>query len=319
MKSSTKTKNWRNLFIWGALGSILTIVSTIFGVGVYIVNTLTRPKRLQSLQDIFTFSPFEVGLPAEDVTFAPSKGDHLVSAWFAPHPDATITIIVSPGYRGQRADMLGISRQLWKAGYNVLVLEYYGHGSIVGKPVTLGYRELDDFLGAVRYIRERLPDTRLGAIGYSMGGSITLMGSVQVPEIEVIVADSPFATHRSVLALAFNQKIPLLPFKIFEWAVDLNLKRRAGYHLRDVEPLRYVSQLKRPLFLIHGQSDSIVPHHDGELLFAQAAEPKEFWSLPNTEHCGAYFEDRPYYIKRVLGFFANHFEQSAAQKTRQSS
>jgi len=41
--------------------------------------------------------------------------------------------------------ILGISAHLWRAGHNVLVFEYYGHGTQVGKPVTLGYREVNDF------------------------------------------------------------------------------------------------------------------------------------------------------------------------------
>jgi hypothetical protein len=31
----------------------------------------------------------------------------------------------------------------------VLAFEYYGHRELAGSPVTLGYRELNDFLGAV--------------------------------------------------------------------------------------------------------------------------------------------------------------------------
>ncbi|WP_189361609.1 hypothetical protein [Thermogemmatispora tikiterensis] len=51
----------------------------------------------------------------------------------------------------------------WQAGHSVLAFEYYGHGEPVGVSVTLGYRELNDFLGAVAYARAPAPQARLGA------------------------------------------------------------------------------------------------------------------------------------------------------------
>src|SRR5579859_760020 len=189
----------------GGLGGSVGILGVLFAVGLYIVETLTRPKRITNFIDLYTFTPFEMGLPAEEVSFAPRHGSYLVSGWYVPHPQATTTIIICPGYRGKRADVLGISTQLWKAGHNILAFEYYGHGTVVGKPVTLGYREINDFLGAVDYARQRAPETRLGALGYSMGAAVAVMATARTPEIEALVADSPFATHKSVVDYAVRR------------------------------------------------------------------------------------------------------------------
>jgi len=42
----------------------------------YIVETLTRPKKLETLYDLYTFTPFELNLPAEEVEFDPLYGDY---------------------------------------------------------------------------------------------------------------------------------------------------------------------------------------------------------------------------------------------------
>jgi uncharacterized protein len=55
--------------------------------------------------------------------------------------------------------------------------------------------------------------------------------------------------------------------------------------------------------LIHGGQDTIVDPRDATLLFNAANEPKELWFLPAAGHCGAYFEDRRAYTKKVLSFF----------------
>jgi fermentation-respiration switch protein FrsA (DUF1100 family) len=300
---------WKRI-LFGSLGGSVGILGVLLGVAIYIVETLTRPKRLQHAIEMYTFSPFELDLPAEEVAFPPLYGDHLVSGWYIPHVRATATILICPGYRGQRADVLGMAQQVWKAGYNVLAFEYYGHGTIVGKPVTLGYREINDFLGAVTYAKERAPQTRLGAIGYSMGASIAIMACARTTEIEVLVADSPFASNESAVGYAVYRTLHL-PFFLFEWTTDLILWLRAGYHFHQVEPWREIGRIApRPVMLIQGMKDTIVNPKDAFLLYEAANDPKELWILPNVDHCGAYFDDRPLYIRRVISFLDLYLKQS---------
>ena len=124
----------------------ITIAAVFLGLAFFIVNTLIHPKR----NDHFIpLTPFVLDFPAEEVTFPPLHGNHLVRGLYIPRHDATTTILVSPGYRRTFLDVLGMCKHLWAAGHTVLVFEYYGHGTIVGVPITLGYREVNDFLGAV--------------------------------------------------------------------------------------------------------------------------------------------------------------------------
>lgn len=303
--------------VFGGLGGFLGVLGAVVGVGAYIVNSITRPKRLATFS-LYTFSPFELGIPAEVVTFAPLYGKHHVDGWYIPYPGATSTVIISPGYRGAMSDVLGVSTMLWKEGHNILAFEYYGHGTVVGEPVTLGYREINDFLGAVAYARMRDPESHIGAMGYSMGAAVTIMGSVRTTEIEAVVADSPFATHRRVIEYAVRRTIHL-PFILFEWITDALLWWRAGYHFNQVEPLRDIRRIApRPILLIHGLRDSIVDPQDAPLLYDAAGEPKELWLLPNAEHCGAYFEDRALYMQRVSTFFDVYLRKTSQSVLQQS-
>lgn len=296
--------------VWGGLSGGIGVVGLIFAVALYIVETLIRPKRLTSFFELFTFSPYELELPAEEVSFAPLYGDHQVSGWYVPHPQATTTIIVCPGYRGRRSDVLGTCAQLWKAGHNVLGFEYYGHGTVVGKPITLGYREINDFLGAIAYAKQRAPQTHLGTVAYSMGAAVAIMASARTKEIEAIIADSPFATHKSAVEYAVKRTLHL-PFIIFDWTTDLVLWLRAGYRFNQVEPLRDIARIApRPILLIQGLKDTIVNPHDATLLYEAASNPKELWLVPEAEHCGAYFVDRAAYIARLISFFDEHLKKS---------
>jgi len=296
--------------LFGGLGSSVGVLGVLLAVGLYIVQALTRPKRIMHFMDLYTFSPYEFHMPAEEVTFPPLHGNYVVSGWFVSHPQATSTIIICPGYRGKRSDVLGMCSHLWQAGHNVLVFEYYGHGTVVGTPVTLGYREINDFQGAVAYVKQRAPQTRLGAMGYSMGVSVALMATARTQEIEAIVTDSAFATHKSAIEYAVRRTLHM-PFALFDWVTDLILWLRAGYHFKQVEPLRDIGLIApRPVLLIHGLKDTVVDPRDAPLLYQAAGDPKELWLLPDVDHCGAYFADRVAYTQKIVGFFDLYLKQS---------
>jgi len=296
--------------LFGGLSGSIGILGLLLAGALFVVETITRPKKPNNF-DNYAFSPYELGLPAEAVTFPSLHGDHNVSGYYISCPGATSTLLVCPGFRSRMAEFLGIGAHLWRAGYNVLVFEYYGHGMAVSSPVTLGYREINDFLGAVAYVKERAPQNNLGALSYSMGAAVAIMSSARNTDVEALVVDSSFATHRGVVEYNFH-RIFHLPSAPFAWIADYILWWRAGYRFHQVEPLREISLISpRPILIIHGGRDSIVDPKDASLLYAAANEPKELWFLPNADHCGAYFEDREAYVKKVLEFFDLHLKNKS--------
>ena len=175
-------------------------------------------------------------------------------------------------------------------------------------PVTLGYCEVSDFLGAVAYVKARTPQTSLGVLAYSMGAAVAIMCSAWNTDVEALVADSAFATHRGVIDYHIRRVLhfPSVPFL---WLADALLWWRAGYHFRQVEPLRDIGAISpRPVLIIHGQKDSVVDPRDAQRLYAAAQEPKELWLLPDTGHCGAYFADRQAYVAKINAFFNRHLK-----------
>jgi alpha-beta hydrolase superfamily lysophospholipase len=287
------------------------LASASAGMGYYVARRLTAPNPV-SFMNNFTMTPFETGIDWEDVRIPTANEERPLVGWWFPRPETNRVIIGCAGYRGSKSDLIGIGSALWRAGFNVLLFDYHGHGAYHGAPVTLAYRELNDFFTALDYAIDRVPNALVGVIGFSMGAAIAILGAAQRPDVRVVVADSPFATHHDVVSHNIQQVIHI-PGQPFATISDYFLLRSAGYRGRDVAPLRVVSKLAgRPLLLIHGTDDTMIPVNHAHRLFAAAREPKQLWLAPGANHCGAYFIDRQGYCARVISFF----EQGLATQGR---
>jgi fermentation-respiration switch protein FrsA (DUF1100 family) len=293
------------------------------GAADYVFRRLTKPSR-PGLPLAYGFTPFETGVDWEDVSFTTEDGATL-GGWLLRREAAAPIIIACGGYRNRRSDLLGISSSLWRDGCNVLLFDYRGHGGEPA-PVTLGYRELADARAAVQFLRRRLPASPLGAIGFSMGASIAIMLAAREPDVRAVLADSPFTSQREIvrhhMAARFGRRpsprtepIAALILSL----VDRRLRRQFGFRFEDVHPIRDVAHLApRPLLLIHGEADAVVPFDHGRRLAAAARAagvPVETWFLPGVSHCGAYFVDRARYCRRAAAFFHAHLPASPLPDT----
>jgi alpha-beta hydrolase superfamily lysophospholipase len=273
------------------------------GVGYIVAVTLTRPRKPGPLDD-YVMTPYETGADFEPVTIPSTYGAYEIQGWWFPRPESNRVVICCSGYRGTKSELLGIATFLWRAGFNVLLFDYNGHGSGRGAPVTLGYREMHDFMDALDYTKRCLPDARIGVFGASMGASLAILGAARHPEILAVVADSPFATHTDVVS--YNvQRVVRLPGGPFVRIADEFLYHMAGYRGSDVAPVNAVAAISpRPLLMFHGTADRVIPVEQSIRVYKAAGEPKELVLGEGADHCGTYFLDRPAYSKRVIAFFS---------------
>jgi fermentation-respiration switch protein FrsA (DUF1100 family) len=253
----------------------------------------------------YTFSPFETQVEGyEEVSFRTADGLRL-SGWWLPRPGSRRVVVGLAGHRSPKVDMLGIGSGLWRAGNNVLLFDWRSRGQSEIAQHSLAYYELRDAEAAVSYALERVPDARLGLIGYSMGASVAILLAARTAAVRAVVADSPFTGIAEVVAHGAARL--RLPARLVVPMADALTGWRYGYRFGAVRPIEAVSAVSpRPLLLIHGRADSLIPVSHAYELFAAAHEPKQLWIVENTEHCGGYFADRAGYIGRVAGFFEQY-------------
>jgi len=263
---------------------------------------IIAPARLKSAE-----LPSDSGLSYKDIILKTSD-DIEIKGWFIPHNNAKGTIIVCHGWGSDKADCLDITQFLWNNGYSVLLFDFRGHGESEGKYCSLGYFERKDLIAAIKYLRQQ-GETKIGAIGLSMGGTVALMVEAEVPELLAVVADSPYLSFIDVVTSFAKQhwKSPKHPFiPIAVWTAGLRL----GFNPRRVDLRKFVDKISpKPLFIIYGGKDKEVPPFHAHKIFEYAKDPKEIWEIPEAGHLEAYSIKGKEYEQRVLNFFDKAFSQ----------
>jgi fermentation-respiration switch protein FrsA (DUF1100 family) len=253
----------------------------------------------------YTFSPFETQVEGfEEITLTTEDGLRL-SGWWLPQPGSQRVVIGLAGHRSPKSDLLGIGSGLWRAGNNVLLFDWRSRGQSDVAQHSLAYYELRDAEAAVAYAFNRIPTARIGLMGYSMGASVALLLAAREPHVAAIAADCPFTGIAEVVAHGAAQL--RLPPQLVVPMADKLTSWRFGYRFGAVRPIEAVAAISpRPLLLIHGADDSLIPVSHAHELFAAAREPKQRWIVEGAEHCGAYFVDRTGYVAQVAEFFSQY-------------
>ena len=299
------------------------IVAGVLASGYAAISLLIAKRLAYAPHVLHDSTPASLGLEYRDVTF-PSRGDHLqIRGWFIPGvlPDGSLTtrrtIIMVHGVRTNRADkdagLLNLSGQFARHGLAVLAFDMRGSGESASAPLTLGYFEQRDVLGAVDFLQSGpLPFPELGrpriigGWGVSMGGATLLLAAAREAVIRAIVSDCAFADIIPIL----EREIPNgshLP-SVFTPGALLAAQALYGANYYAVRPVDVVASLApRPVFFIHGADDIYIPHSNmSDLATAARTVSKAHvrtWLVPGADHAQSFNTMPEEYMACVVAFY----------------
>jgi len=301
----------------------LLIVSVIVTTAYTALSIYIATQLVYAPQKPIYATPASLGLQFKYVTFRSRIDQVQLKGWYIPGvlPDGSLTsqrtIIMVHGDRTNRADkdagLLNLSVDLARHGFAVLAFDMRGSGESSPEPLSLGYFEQRDVLGAVDFLRSGTvpyPDlgrTRIiGGWGVSMGAATLLMATAQEPAIRAVVSDCAYSEIIPILEREVPERGHLPP--LFTPGALFAARVLYGMDFYAVRPVDIVASIApRPIFFIHGTSDTYVPTPNMNILAAAARTAPnanvQTWLVPGATHAQSFNSEGAVYVDRVVAFY----------------
>jgi uncharacterized protein len=203
--------------------------------------------------------------PHEDVSLALPDGTS-IHAWWCPRPGADSALLHCHGNAGNishRAQML--SKLQDALNVSILAFDYPGYGKSAGSPDEASCCAAGE--AALHWLTatKAVPAKRVILFGESLGGGVATDLASRHPCRALVL----FRTFASVPAAA-KDRLPFLPTKM--------LMRN---QFDNVAKLRAIAC---PVFVGHGDADTLIRPYHAKQLHAAAAGPKVLHLEPGAEH-----------------------------------
>ena len=239
--------------------------------------------------------PGDAFLYYRDLTLTTTDGLDL-SAWYVPalQQDAP-SILLCHGLLDSKWTLLRLVPWLHEAGYNVMLIDFRGHGGSAKEPTTIGPAEVRDIQAALDWLEAEGAGAWVGGLGMSLGASALVNAAAQDGRLDALVLDSLFADWGDT---DFAQDYRLSP----DWLVP-------GVP----SPEDLLPDIHLPVLIVHGTADILTHVDHAHRLYAAANEPKELW-INDSGHAWSAWTYPEVYQEMVLGFFDSARRQGAPNK-----
>jgi uncharacterized protein len=270
-------------------GFLTIVLLAVLGYGTFAGFIYVMQPRLIYYPDLptreLTATPVRIGLEYEAVTLHTDDGLNL-SGWYIPHPAARATLLFFHGNAGNISQRLESIRLFHELALAVFIIDYRGYGQSEGSPTEAGtYR---DAAAAWRYLvgERRLAPHEIVVFGRSLGAAIAAeLASHTQPG--ALIVESAFTS------------VPNMAARIYPW---LPVRWLSRYRYDTQQSLQAIIC---PLLVIHSREDDIIPYAEGEQLFTQAREPKQFLEL-HGGHSNGFLVSRETYVRGIDDFLKRH-------------
>ena len=240
-------------------------------------------------------------IPFESIRIPTPDGLQL-DGWFIPQDGADRTIVICHGAGANKGNFVWFLGPLADHGYNVVFFDFRAHGGSTGRQTTYGLREQTDVKAVVDWLKRERParSRKIVGLGSSQGAMALALAAAEEPRIDAVILDSPFVSP-SELALERARKVPVVgPAMIRLILGEMSLW--TGTNFLDASAERAVASLgPRPVLVIHGSEDVMMPSSHSQRLYDAARGPRDLWFGPGP-HSNIITEAPSDYARRVFDF-----------------
>lgn len=200
--------------------------------------------------------------------------------------ESDVYVLGVHGYRGNGKRLGGMARYYIGKGYNVFLPDHIASGESEGKYCALGFWETADCLKWLSYMTENFgKDIKIVLHGVSMGAAVVMLmaGDEKLPaNVKFAVEDSGFTDITELLRRKLREhKIKSdMPISI----LNFNNKRKLGFDLKNISPVKSVRRARVPMLFIHGKRDGLIPSDMALELYNACSSEKKLLMVDGANH-----------------------------------
>lgn len=296
-----------------------------FGVSWHILNLLITPERQQGA--VPTAASLGVS-EVRPVLFNSLTDETVLQGWFIPNQgNRAIILLHGLHSRAWGCHTTDLVQAYSNAGFAVFTFDLRGHGLSGGEHLGLGLLEKGDVRASVDFLLEQgFRPSEIGIHGTSYGGATTLLALEGISEVAAVVSDSAFADMRDVVGGELERQtgLPKVASQLLMPGLRLLGKIQYSVDIARSAPERSIGQISpRPILLIHGDRDEVIPYNHAQRLKQSAGSNTELWTLPTKHTEGVRLGNscelaptRDAFLSKVTLFFDTHL--ATAQATTDS-
>ena len=251
-------------------------------------------------------SPAALGLKAEEVHIATANARQL-HAWLIRAPQQEqerdrpqAAVVAVHGWGGNAALMLPLARPLHEAGFAALFIDTRCHGASDDDRFTSLPRFAEDAEHAFAWLAAQpgIDPQRIALLGHSVGAGAVLFAASRTPQVAAVVSvaafSHPVAMMRRLLAA---KRLPERP--LGRYILDY-VQKTIGHRFDDIAPLTTIARIRRPVLLVHGEDDEVVPIVEARQIYAARGDtPVELMTIAGNHDS---FADLEGHIDQLTGF-----------------
>lgn len=242
--------------------------------------------------------------PIETLNFKLANGNK-IEAWYSSVPNPRGTICLFHGLTSNKAYYTKEAAQYRDYGFNVMLVDFRGHGKSEGMSTGMGYLESEEVKIAYDYVKGR-GEQNIYLFGGSMG-AVAVARAVAVYQLNPsgIILDMPFdglVDHIKARGRSFG-----FPPKLFALPVCFWISVESSIPSFKHKTSTYAKDIHCPVLLQWGTADHLVTRTETEDIFnALASKEKRLVVYENGVHSSLLGQEPEQWKKEMEAFLHLH-------------